>query len=89
MPTSGLVLTAERPEDLMPILAALAAEPAVECATPRGVRVPLVLETPDKQTDQRLWDWLRRLPGVANVDVAFIHLGTQGSVSPKLPEEFS
>lgn len=75
MPTSGLVLTAERPEGIRPILDALATEPAIETAPPVEGRLPLVVETPDKATDKRIWEWLHRLPGVAAVDVAFIYLG--------------
>ncbi|WP_442483236.1 hypothetical protein [Aeoliella sp. SH292] len=75
MPTSGLVVTAERPEALRLILEMLANEPAVEAAQPIGVRVPLVVETPDKATDKQVWEWLHQLPGVTAVDVAFIYLG--------------
>lgn len=75
MPTSGLVLTADRPEELGTILEALATEPAVEAGPPVGSRLPLVVDTPDKGADKRVWEWLHRLPGVAAVDVAFIYLG--------------
>ena len=36
-------------------------------------RLPVVLDTPDKETDKRCWGWLNELPGVHHVDVAFIH----------------
>lgn len=39
----------------------------------QGLRLPVVLDTPDKETDKRCWLWLNDLPGVHHVDVAFIH----------------
>ncbi len=75
MPTSGLVITANQVADVALVLTAIASDPHVEPGQPAGNRIPLVLDTPDKATDKRLWDWLGALPGVAHVDVAFIYLG--------------
>lgn len=36
-------------------------------------RLPVVLDTPDKETDKQCWGWINELPGVHHVDVAFIH----------------
>lgn len=36
-------------------------------------RLPVVIDTPDKQADKDCWAWLNNLPGVHHVDVAFIH----------------
>lgn len=36
-------------------------------------RLPVVLDTPDKETDKQCWGWLNELSGVHHVDVAFIH----------------
>lgn len=75
MPTSGLVITANRPQDIPGILAALESHDSVSLGTPVGVRLPLVTETASKAEDKALWDWLWSLSGVAMLDVAFIHLG--------------
>jgi hypothetical protein len=76
MPTSGLVLTAERPEHILPILAALAGEQSIAAGEPVGLRLPVVLDTPDKAADKRVWSWLSSLPGVVSIDVAFISWDT-------------
>lgn len=81
MPTSGLVLTAERPEHIRPILAALAGEQSIAAGEPVGLRLPVVLDTPDKATDKRVWSWLSSLPGVVSIDVAFISWDTPMSTS--------
>lgn len=74
MPTSGLVITAKNEADLPALLAALGSRVEIKRAEPIGARIPLVTETLSQAEDQRLWEWLWRLPGVAAVDVAFIYL---------------
>jgi len=39
----------------------------------QNLRLPVVVDTPDRETDKRCWRWLNDLPGVHQVDVAFIH----------------
>ena len=47
--------------------------PNFEVGDRQGLRLPVVLDTPDKETDKQCWLWLNSLPGVHHVDVAFIH----------------
>lgn len=39
----------------------------------QDLRLPVVVDTPDRETDKACWRWLNDLPGVHHVDVAFIH----------------
>ena len=47
--------------------------PNFQAGQRQSQRLPVVLDTPDKETDKRCWGWLNNLPGVHHVDVAFIH----------------
>ncbi len=40
---------------------------------PAGPRVPVVLETSSDGESRRQIDWLKELPGVAMVEVAYVH----------------
>ena len=40
---------------------------------PLGCWMTLALETPDAAESERLYDWLRNLPGVESVEVVFVH----------------
>ena len=81
------MLTVERMDRVSPVLAALAEEPSIAAADPVGVRLPIVLDTPDKATDKRVWDWLSSLPGVIGVDVAFISWDAASAPLLSLPVE--
>ena len=39
-----------------------------------GLRLPVVVESTDKDTAADTTEWLKNLPGVAHVDVTFVHL---------------
>ncbi len=74
MPVSGLVLTLSPDPTLRHrTLEQLARRPQVEVAPADGNRLPIVLDTPEPETDKRCWRWLHELEGVEHVDVAFIH----------------
>ena len=45
-------------------------------------RLPVVLDTPDKETDKQCWGWINQLPGVHHVDVAFIHFEDEEAFEP-------
>lgn len=47
--------------------------PRFQVGTLEDNRLPVVIDTPDKQADKDCWAWLNSLPGVHHVDVAFIH----------------
>jgi len=49
-------------------------QPQLEIGPREQTRLPLVLETTTSDETQTVTDWLKDLPGVAHVDVAFVHL---------------
>jgi hypothetical protein len=62
--------------------AAIAGRPEFRVGSRQGQRLPAVLDTPDAETDRRCWRWLRGLPGVAHVDVVFIHFEDARPATP-------
>ena len=74
MPISGLVLTLSPDPTLRRrALEQLARHPQIEVAAADGNRLPIVLDTPEPETDKRCWRWIHELDGVEHVDVALIH----------------
>lgn len=55
------------------LLAELARDPCVELGPPLGARVPAVCETATLEEGRELFERLRGMDGVANVDVLSIH----------------
>lgn len=81
MPASGLVLTL-RPDPTGHLSAALAtalaARPEVTLGPwsgdpARGGHLALVTDTPDRDADRALWDWLAARPEVLAIGLAFAH----------------
>jgi len=81
MPVSGLVVTLTPPPpqggegvDLLDETVRLIRNhPNFQIGEPVNRRLPVVVDTPDTETDKQCWRWLNDLPGVYHVDVAFIH----------------
>ena len=73
------VSTAGNPSDavLIPgaagVIETIRQHPNFQTGPRQAQRLPVVLDTPDKQTDKQCWAWINKLPGVHHVDVAFIH----------------
>ena len=73
MPISGLVVTFETDLDQhTDSLRLLRNEPAIEVGESRGNKSAIVVETDSKEPDQQLWQWIRSLPGVIDLQVAFV-----------------
>jgi hypothetical protein len=49
-------------------------QPAIELGQREDRRQPLVLETETATNSQSLTEWMKDLPGIEHVDVAFVHL---------------
>lgn len=83
MPVSGLVVTLAAPDAsgdaviASDVVEKIRRHPNFEAGRRLDQRLPVVLDTPDKQTDKRCWGWINELPGVHHVDVAFIHFEDQ------------
>lgn len=82
MPVSSLLLTID-PAAEPNLRAALATDPRVLIGERVGPRLPLALETADQADDEAAWAWLRGLPGVAWVDLAWISI--EASVADARP----
>ncbi len=52
-------------------LAALAAEPQITLGVVSGHRLPVVLESRDRDADKALWRWATGLPGVLVAELVF------------------
>ena len=74
--TSGLVVTLATGESL----AALEAAPPLTLGRRSGDRLPVALEADDAAASERWTEWVRDLPGVAGVEVVFVHWDDAGKV---------
>lgn len=74
--TSGLVVT------LAPgtRLGSLEEVPAFTVGAPTGDQLPVALEAEGAAASERWTEWLRRVPGVVNVEVVFVHWDVGGEV---------
>ncbi len=59
--------------DYSAVIVQIRQRPNFQAGSLQGLRLPVVLDTPDKETDKQCWCWINSLPGVHHVDVAFIH----------------
>lgn len=72
--TSGLVVTLDPDSpERGSAPAVLAVTPAFSVGERIEDRLPVALEAADAEASERWTDWLRRLPGVAGVEVVFVH----------------
>ena len=66
---SSLVVTLTSRE---PVAGALSSLPVFTLGELQGTRLPVVLEAPDGATARYWHEWVERLPGVLQVDLAFV-----------------
>lgn len=89
MAISGLVITlAENPAGAA-ALSALASDLRLTLGERFGQRVALVAETPSARNDHDLFDQLRELPGITQVDVTYVHLDTNPGYCDHAPHSQS
>jgi hypothetical protein len=74
MPVSGLVVNLADPESALRVSEQMARAEAFTLGEQIGLRLPVVLHAGDAVTADAYHAWLQQLPGVVNVDVAFIYL---------------
>lgn len=84
MSISGLVLTLSDDDSAGTVVSTLAADPRITLGEKFGRRLAIVAETSSVESDRELWDYLRGLPGITNVDVTFVHLDDQPVTSKTL-----
>ena len=79
MPIVGLVLTlAEEPQLAHEALDWLARDPRFTLGERAQRRVPVVLDTPDREADEVAWAELAALLGVVRADVIFAGIADEG-----------
>jgi len=81
MAISGLVVTLSEDPAGAAALTVLNSEPRLTLGERFGRRVAVVAETPSARDDRELFDELRAMPGITQVDVTYVHLDTQPAVS--------
>lgn len=70
MPISSIILTlAEDDHRRRAALDAIAAHASIEIGEQHGLRVPIVVDTPDSDADRAIWQCLHDLDGVTFVDL--------------------
>jgi nitrate reductase NapAB chaperone NapD len=78
MPISGLLITLDcDPSKRAEALAALRQHPAIDIGEGEAHRVPIVVDTPSSDEDRAVWDWLHDQPGVAFVDLVYVHFDVE------------
>lgn len=72
--TSGLVVTLDpRSREADQVLDAIRGAPGFTVGEPENRQLPVALEADGAEASERWCDWLRGLPGVAGVEVVFVH----------------
>ena len=75
MSISGLLITlADDPNASETAISTLKADPRIDVGERRGPYLPVVADTTGTHENQRLWDELRELAGVINVNLVFADL---------------
>jgi hypothetical protein len=70
LPISGLLITlAGDPRASEGAVSALRADHRIVLGERSGPRLPVVVDTPDRETDRRLWRDLNEHPGILKVDL--------------------
>ncbi len=73
MPISGLVVVFETSETLDDLaIERLASHPAIEVGQRQLDRVAVVVDSVSNEQDIEIWEWMRRLPGVSDIKIAFV-----------------
>lgn len=74
MPISGLVLSFS-PDSSLPreTLDALRNHPSIVIGDACENRIPIVVESADSEDATTIWEWLHSLPGIAFVDLVYLH----------------
>jgi nitrate reductase NapAB chaperone NapD len=74
MPISGLVVTlSPQSGEHESVVQQIRNHRHLQAGPRQDLRLPVVVDTPDREADKACWQWLNSLPGVHQVDVAFIH----------------
>lgn len=79
MSISGLVLTLSNDSRAEAAMSTLASDPRLTVGERFDRRVAVVATTPSVESDRELWDDLRSIPGIAFVDVTFVHLDEENA----------
>ena len=73
MPISGLVVVLDGPSGPHDeTISKLSAHPAVEVGDVSANRAAIVVESKSKRDDQEVWNWVQGLPGVTDIQIAFV-----------------
>ena len=81
MPVSGLVVSVADDEAAERVIERLAQDESFALGERVGPRLVVALDAADARTAERKHEWLRQLPGVVKVDVAFVYLDTAEEVA--------
>ncbi len=74
MPISSLVITLTDDQALADSACeSLGARPEIELGRHVANRLAAVVDSADSEADRETWQWINALPGVAHVDVVFVH----------------
>ena len=73
VPISGLVVVLDSPSGPYPdTIQKLRAHPAIEVGDISDYKIAIVVDSTCKQHDQEIWDWVQDLPGVLDIQIAFV-----------------
>ncbi|QDV42071.1 hypothetical protein Enr13x_19140 [Stieleria neptunia] len=73
MPISGLVITFDQTfDDVGETIAMLRSEPTIEIGARDEQQCAIVVDTPSKADDKKIYQWVQDLPGVASIQIAFV-----------------
>lgn len=79
MAISGLIITfSPDSPDVDQTLETLRHHPLIQIGEGSDLRFPVVVETSDATQANSLWEWLNALPGVAFIDLAYLHFEETG-----------
>ena len=77
MPVSGLVVSVADDEAAKRVVEQIERDGAFTLGERTGLLLTLSLNAADGRTAEQKHEWLRQLPGVAKVDVAFVYFDAE------------
>lgn len=86
VPISGLVITFDHSfENQIDTISALREHSSIEVGARNGHQCAIVIESSSKLDDKKVLQWVHDLPGVADVQIAFVGFDDETVDQPPLP----
>ncbi|MBN9121611.1 MAG: hypothetical protein J0I06_21105 [Planctomycetes bacterium] len=83
MPVSGLVVSVASDDAVERVVKHIAGDGWFTVGERKGLRLAVAAHSDDRHMTERQHEWLRQLPGVVKVDVAFVYLDAAEAIDDR------